>query len=79
MRMHIELEDELVARIDEIAGARGRSAFVRKAVESAVAEETRWARLRAAAGAIPDKGHGWDDDPAQWVRDQRRGDLRRGG
>ena len=25
----------------------------------------------AALGSIPDTGHTWDDDPAQWVRDQR--------
>jgi predicted transcriptional regulator len=77
--MHIELDDELVARVDDIAGPRGRSAFVRQALETALATEARWRRLKAAAGAISDKGHDWDDDPARWVREQRRGDSRRGG
>lgn len=79
MRMHIELEDRLAAAVDEIAGARGRSAFVRAAIERAVSEHQRWESLDRAAGAIPDEGHEWDADPAAWVRDQRRSDPRRAG
>lgn len=79
MRMHIELDDRLVAKVDEMAGARGRSAFVRNAIERAVRSETRWEHLQAAAGSISDDGHEWDTDPAEWVRRQRRGDSRRGG
>ncbi|MGH8965495.1 MAG: CopG family ribbon-helix-helix protein [Actinomycetes bacterium] len=79
MRMHIELDDELVAKVDEIAGPRGRSAFVRTAVQRAVRQEIRWADLEAVAGAIADEGHDWDADPATWVRDQRRADSRRAG
>ena len=63
MRMHIELDDELVGRIDEVAGPRGRSGFVRQAVEAAVAQEERWRALESAFGAIPETGHDWDDDP----------------
>lgn len=79
MRMHIELDDDLVSKVDELAGSRGRSAFVRRAVEGAVEQEIRWERLDAAAGAIADHEHDWDDDAARWVRQQRRGDDRRGG
>ena len=79
MRMHIEFDDDLVARVDELAGPRGRSAFVRSAVERAVDQELRWRRIESAAGAIPDTGHEWDTDPAAWVRDQRRADVRRAG
>ncbi|MBA2553183.1 MAG: type II toxin-antitoxin system VapB family antitoxin [Geodermatophilaceae bacterium] len=79
MRMHIELDDRLVAKVDELAGARGRSAFVRNAIEHAISSETRWEQLMAAAGTISDEGHDWDSDPARWVRQQRRGDPRRGG
>ena len=79
MRLHIELDDDLVARVDEIAGSRGRSAFVRRALEAALTTELRWRRLKTAAGAVPDTGHDWDHDPATWVRQQRRGDDRRGG
>ncbi len=79
MRMHIELDDELVARLDAIAGPRGRSGFVRTAVERAVRQEIRWEALEAVSGAIADTGHAWDDDPAAWVREQRRSDDRRAG
>lgn len=79
MRMHIELDDDLVRRVDELAGQRGRSAFVRSAIETAVARELRRSRLAAAAGAIRDEGHEWDADPGDWVRQQRRGDERRAG
>lgn len=79
MRMHIELDDDLVAKVDELAGPRGRSAFVRAAIQHAVRQEARWADIEAAAGAIADEGHEWDSDPAEWVRAQRRSDLRRAG
>lgn len=79
MRMQIELDDDLVAKLDELAGPRGRSAFVRTAVERAVRQEIRWADIEAAAGSISDEGHAWDGDPAAWVRKQRRADTRRAG
>ncbi len=79
MRMHIELDDGLVREIDTVAGSRGRSAFVRRAVEAALEQQRRWSSLEAAAASIRDTGHAWDADPAGWVRDQRRGDTRRAG
>lgn len=79
MRMHIEVDDALVAKVDELAGPRGRSQFVRSAIERAVEHEIRWSLIEAAAGSIADQGHDWDGDPAEWVRWQRRGDARRGG
>ena len=79
MRMHIELDDALVAQIDDIAGLRRRSAFVRAAVRAAVDQHMRWQLIGRAAGAIPDTGHDWDDDPALWVRNQRFGDHTRVG
>jgi predicted transcriptional regulator len=72
MRLHIELDDELVARIDELSGPRGRSAFVRSAIERAIRKELQWSDIEAAAGAIEDHDHEWDLDPAAWVRQQRR-------
>jgi Arc/MetJ family transcription regulator len=77
--MHIDLDDDLVAEVDRIAGPRGRSGFVRAAVEQAVRQEVRWAAIEAAAGAIAADGHDWDDDPASWVQEQRRADARRAG
>jgi Arc/MetJ family transcription regulator len=79
MRMHIELDDALVAQVDLISGPRGRTAFVRQAVAAAVEQERRWRSLESAAGSIPDSGHDWDEDPAAWVREQRRTDPRRVG
>ncbi len=79
MRMHSELDDDLVAQVDRIAGPRGRSGFVRTAVERAVRQEMSWAATEPAAGAIDDEGHDWDDDPAAWVREQRRAGARRAG
>jgi predicted transcriptional regulator len=79
MRMHIELDDALVKQVDELAGPRGRSGFVRAAIERAVQQELRWSRLESAAGAIAAQGHEWDADPAGWVRKQRRADPRRVG
>jgi metal-responsive CopG/Arc/MetJ family transcriptional regulator len=75
--MHIELADELVAELDRVAGRRGRSAFVRTAVQRALENERRWEAIESAAGTVHG-GHEWDADPARWVRDQRRGDARRG-
>jgi len=77
--MHIELDDDLVRRIDSVAGSRGRSRFVRRAVERALDEETRWTLIRSAIGSVADRDHEWDDDPGEWVRRQRRGDSRRVG
>lgn len=79
MRMHIELDDALVRQVDQIAGARGRSAFVRSAIEQALRQEIRWAALESAAGALAESTHDWDADPAAWVRAQRHADVRRGG
>jgi Arc/MetJ family transcription regulator len=77
--MHIELDDELVAQIDELGGPRGRSAFVRSAIERAVRQELRWSDIEAAASVIEDQDHEWDPDPAAWVRQQRRADTRSAG
>jgi Arc/MetJ family transcription regulator len=79
MRMHIELDDALVAQVDQLAGPRGRSAFVRSAIEEALRAHLRWADLEAAAGAIDDAGHAWDADPGSWVRDQCQADVHHAG
>jgi metal-responsive CopG/Arc/MetJ family transcriptional regulator len=79
MRMHIELDDELVALIDQLTGPRGRSAFVRSAIERAIRQELRWSDIEAAAGTIENHDHKWDADPAAWVRQQRRANTRRAG
>ena len=77
MRMHIDMDPELMERIDAIAGKRQRSRFVRDAILAALEHETRLRSLAAARGTIAAEGHAWDADPAGWVRAQRRGDARR--
>ncbi len=79
MRMHIELEDELVTAIDEVAGPRGRSRFIREALEEALRLRRQRDLLRSVRGSIDDAGGDWGGDPARWVRDQRRSDDRRVG
>jgi metal-responsive CopG/Arc/MetJ family transcriptional regulator len=77
MRLHIEVADELVARVDEVAGPRGRSRFIRDALESALRHHRQRELLRSARGAVTAKGHDWEHDLAGWVRDQRRADRRK--
>ena len=77
MRVHIDIEKPLIDRIDEVAGERGRSQFVRQAVIAALDNQDRQRLLRSARASIAPTGHEWDSDPAQWVRRQRRGDVRR--
>jgi Arc/MetJ family transcription regulator len=79
MRLHITLDDDVVAELDRRIGRGGRSAFITSAVKQALEDERRWELIESALGAIGDRGHAWDDDPAAWVRAQRRGDLRRVG
>ena len=79
MRIHIALDDGLVAELDRRAGARRRSAFVAELIKRGLEDERRWDDIEAALGSLPDSGHDWDDDPAAWVRRQRRGDDRRSG
>lgn len=78
MRLHISLDDDLVAALDAAVGQRQRSSYISHAVRFALEEDDRRRALRAALGSIEDFGHEWDDDPAGWVREQRS-DGRRAG
>jgi hypothetical protein len=55
------------------------STLLARLVRRARGEERRWEEILASIGAIPDQGHEWDEDPAAWVRGQRRGDPDRVG
>lgn len=76
MRLHISLDDALVGDVDRFAGRRKRSAFIAHAVKRTLDEERRWREIEGALGAIDDRGHEWDEDPAAWVRQGRREDPR---
>lgn len=79
MRLHIALDDDLVAELDRLAGPRRRSAFIAELIRRGIEDERRWEEILGALGQIPDTGHEWDEDPAAWVRRQRHVDDRRAG
>lgn len=79
MRVHITLDDELVVELDQRAGVRRRSAFIAEIIRRSLDDEHRWDDLEKSLGSLSDEGHEWDDDPADWVRRQRRSDDRRTG
>jgi hypothetical protein len=71
------MRDDIVQELDRRVGARGRSAYITRAVEQALDDDHRWELLESAVGSIADSGHEWDEDAGRWVRDQRRADQRR--
>ncbi|MGI8727470.1 MAG: hypothetical protein ACR2K6_07305 [Solirubrobacterales bacterium] len=77
MRLHITLEDDLVADLDQRVGSRGRSAFIAESVRSALEDLHRWELIESAIGGASEGGHDWDPGPAEWVRRQRRVDPQR--
>lgn len=80
MRMHIELDDEVVHEVDRLAGPRERSAFVRRAVVQALEAARRTHALQESAGSLDGEiPHDWDRDAAAWVHETRRADARRTG
>jgi hypothetical protein len=76
MRLHISLDDDLVAELDQRVGRRRRSAFIAEMLRRVLDDERRWHDIEAAVAALPDSGHEWDSDPSSWVRASRRSDPR---
>ena len=74
MRLHISLDDDLVAALDRRVGSRERSRFIAAALERALEDDRRWSDIEAAIGQLRAGTHDWDADPAGWVRAQRRAD-----
>jgi metal-responsive CopG/Arc/MetJ family transcriptional regulator len=79
MRVHINLDDELVRELDRRAGQRGRSGYIAATLRRALEDERRWEQIASAVGSLESTGHAWDDDSAGWVASQRRSDPRRVG
>lgn len=70
MRMHLVLDENVVKEIDSIAGKRGRSRFVREAVEARLDDDKR--RLEALErikGSMPDFAPYMTPE---WIREERR-------
>jgi metal-responsive CopG/Arc/MetJ family transcriptional regulator len=79
MRLHITLDDDLVETLDRHVGRRRRSAFISEMVRKALEDERRWEDIEAGLGALAEREHEWDADPAGWVRAQRQVDPSRVG
>jgi metal-responsive CopG/Arc/MetJ family transcriptional regulator len=79
MRVHITLDDALVAQLDTRVGKRRRSAFISETVRRALEDEQRWQAIEDGLGVLAGEQHEWDADPAGWVRAQREGDPTRVG
>jgi Arc/MetJ family transcription regulator len=79
MRLHISIDDKLVDELDGRVGTRKRSPYIAAALRRALDDERRWEAIADAVGAADDAEHGWDSDPARWVRAQRRADAERVG
>jgi len=78
MRLHILLDDDLVAEIDKRSGHRKRSEFIAHVLREALDNERRWDAIEASLGSIDSSGHDWDTDLAGWVREQRSDTKRTG-
>jgi Arc/MetJ family transcription regulator len=79
MRLHIALDDDLVAELDRRVGPRQRSAFIAELIRRGLDDEQRWDDVESALGGIAPFGHEWDADPVAWVRIQRGTDPSRVG
>jgi len=79
MRLHIQLDDALVADLDRRVGPRRRSAFIAELIRQGLEQQHRWDDIEASLGGLSDQGHDWDADPGEWVRAQRHTDVRRTG
>jgi Ribbon-helix-helix protein, copG family len=69
MRLHINLDEDLAKQIDELAGPRGRSRYIREAIEAKVDVDRRIAARRRFIGSIPDFAP-WMT--ADWISENRR-------
>jgi hypothetical protein len=71
-RTNLTLPEELMRQVDELAGPRGRSAFVAEAVAFKVKRVRLGRALDATRGALVGKP-GWmtPEESYRWVREQR--------
>jgi hypothetical protein len=54
MRIHINLDDATASEIDRVAGLRGRSQYIRDAIEAKLEVDRRLAARRGLVGSAPD-------------------------
>ena len=78
VRTNVTLPEELLAKVDELAGPRGRSAYVAEAVERRVKRDRLGKALDAARGAMVGKpGRMTADEVLDLVRELRSNDRDR--
>lgn len=53
MRLHMNLDDGIAAEIDRLAGPRGRSQYIREAIEAKLEVDRRLAARRELIGSAP--------------------------
>ena len=69
MRLHINLADETAKEIDEVTGPRGRSKYIREAIEARLEVDRRVAARRRLVGSAPDFAP-WMT--AEWISENRK-------
>jgi hypothetical protein len=75
-RAHIVLPDELLADIDALVGARGRSAFLAETARAEVRRRHLLAYLRGGEPAWKDEDHPeLAKGAAQWINELRQRDA----
>jgi hypothetical protein len=77
--MHLELDEELVKRLDKVVGPRGRGRFIRQAIQQELEHEKRLRAFDDWLGKAPNFGSDWGMPPDEWVHQQRFADPRRVG
>lgn len=69
MRLHINIDDDLAREIDELAGPRNRSRYIREAIAARVEVDRKVAARRRLVGSIPDFAPGVT---AQTISEERK-------
>jgi metal-responsive CopG/Arc/MetJ family transcriptional regulator len=76
-RTHVIIDDEILARVDEVVGERGRSRFLQEAAREKLERVALERALLETAGTVT--GHPeWSDrdSAAAWVRNGRASETR---
>ncbi len=80
VRAHVVLPEDLLERVDRVAGKRRRSRFVEEAVREKLAREALSAALEMGAGVLdPNDYPEWSspESTSRWVAARRELDRRR--
>lgn len=77
VRAHVVLPEELIEKVDRIAGKRKRSHFVEEAIREKLARERLATAMRESPGSLnPADYPEWStsEKVSEWVRSRRRED-----